>query len=305
MISLAALPSRRIYITDDRASPSSDVLTTDDQDKFCLQTKGRGAAARCIDDGTGKASATVPWPDTTKAWTAVHIAQAGPHAITVDLSKLPAGAKPYAIRYAWQTGAPTGGYCCTERPPSSAPCPIGSCPLMSTPSKLPANPFLAKIVGDLCLAPQVCDELPPAKPPHSPPAPPPPSKPPPPPAPIPASEDGVWLFENGGNGSLFVPRGTYDGAKDGKNFVRNSNGNHSCALAWDSCEAGIAFDNGRPVWGSCCSALRVHGTWGLKTSSSGCGVKWKYDMVLSNRTYTAADGKVALASSIVYLEEAA
>ena len=258
---------------------------------FCMQAKGHGAAAECIDDGTGRASGPGPWDDTQKTWVAVDIAQAGPHTITVDLAK--AGGKAFAIRYAWQVGGPRGGYCCTERPPSAAPCPAGSCPVMSAPSGLPANPFIAKIVDGQCecLAPQVCDEPPPPFPPS-----------PPPPPPVPPSGDGVWLYEDGGNGTLFVPRGAYDGTTDGKSFVRNGNGNRSCALAWDACEAGPRFDNGHPVWGSCCSALKVNGGWGLRTSVSGCGVHWHYDMVLSNRTYTAADGKVA--TTFIYLEAA-
>ena len=85
-------------------------------------------------------------------------------------------------------------------------------------------------------------------------------------------------------------------------FVRNSNGNQSCALAWNACESGISFDNGHPVWGSCCSGLRVHGGCGLRTSSSGCALQWKYSVTLSIRTYTADDGKVA--TNFIYLEEA-
>ena len=194
----------------------------------------------------------------------------------------------------------------TSRPPSAAPCPIGSCPLMSLLSNLPANPFIAKIVDGKCecLEPQVCDEVPPPRPPSPPPRPPsPPPPPPPPPAPIPPLEDGVWLYESGrGNGTLFVPKGTYDGTADGKSFIRNGNGNRSCALAWDACEDGPRFDNGNLVWGSCCSGLKVNGGWGLRTSSSGCAVHWHYNVVLSNRTYTAADGKVA--ADFIYLEEA-
>ena len=176
---------------------------------------------------------------------------------------------------------------------------------MPSHSKLTANPFIAKIVDGKCecLAPQVCDEPPPPRPP-SPPTPPPPlpPPPPPPPAPIPPSEDGVWLYESGGNGTLFVPREGYDGTVDGIAFARNSNGNHSCALAWDTCEDGVKFDNGHAVWGSCCSGLKVNGAWGLKSSTAGCGMQWHYRMDLSNRTYTAVDGMVS--TNFIYLEEA-
>lgn len=54
-----------------------------------------------------------PWDDTEKTWVAVHILQAGPNTITVDLTNT--GGKAYAIRYAWQVDGPRGAYCCTER----------------------------------------------------------------------------------------------------------------------------------------------------------------------------------------------
>ena len=72
-------------------------------------------------------------------------------------------------------------------------------------------------------------------------------------------------------------------------FVRNSNRNQSCA-------------HGNPVWGSCCSGLRVNGGWALRTSVSGCAVHWHYTVQLSKKAYTAADGKVAI--DFIYLEGA-
>ena len=92
---------------------ASKVHVLTDPSLFCMQTKGQGAGAVCIDDGTGQGAGPGPWDDLKKTWVAVDIAQAGPNTVTVDLTK--AGGKAYAIRYAWQVGGPRGGYCCTER----------------------------------------------------------------------------------------------------------------------------------------------------------------------------------------------
>ena len=74
--------------------------------------------------------------------------------IEVDLSSLN-GTAPTAVRYAWSIVN-----CCDMNDPDlyvTKPCGPGSCPIMSS-SNLPANPFLAKIVGGKCqcIAPQVC-----------------------------------------------------------------------------------------------------------------------------------------------------
>ena len=74
--------------------------------------------------------------------------------ITVDLGPLD-GVAPTAVRYAWSIVN-----CCDTSDPDlyvTKPCGPASCPIMSS-SDLPANPFLARIVGGKCecIAPQVC-----------------------------------------------------------------------------------------------------------------------------------------------------
>ena len=74
--------------------------------------------------------------------------------ISVDLSTLN-GTAPTAVRYAWSIVN-----CCDMNDPNlyvTHGCTTGACPIMSS-SNLPANPFLAKIVGGKCkcIAPQVC-----------------------------------------------------------------------------------------------------------------------------------------------------
>ena len=75
----------------------------------------------------------------------------GATSVIVDLTKTKGIA--HGLRYAWE------GDCCAGRPPTAAPCNPASCPLMSKQSKLPANPFMARIVGGKCecVPPQVCD----------------------------------------------------------------------------------------------------------------------------------------------------
>jgi hypothetical protein len=104
-------------------------------------------------------------------WAAVR-AVAGParNQVTVDLSHLPAGSMPTALRYASGTGGygSPGGHdnrmCCGPSLDTAlAPCPPGSCPLKATGlNTLPAAPFLAAIDASTrackCLPPQVCDE---------------------------------------------------------------------------------------------------------------------------------------------------
>ena len=74
--------------------------------------------------------------------------------IIVDLAPLK-GAVPTAVRYGWGVLN-----CCDLTDPTtftSKDC-LANCPIMSTPSGLPANPFIAKIAGGKCecLPPQVC-----------------------------------------------------------------------------------------------------------------------------------------------------
>ena len=122
---------------------------------FCMQLGGEG----CLDDGTGKGF-PLSKDDVANAWVTVDIAK--PHndtasnEVVLDLSKTNATrfGTVFAVRYAWT------GDCCSESPPSSKPCPVESCPIMGSSSALPANPFVAHIVGGKCkcVAPQVCDE---------------------------------------------------------------------------------------------------------------------------------------------------
>ena len=123
---------------------------------FCMQTTGSGSSATCIDDGSGAPiEGAAAFDDDAATWVAVSVALgAKPNQLIVDLSATNGTA--HAIRYAW------AGDCCSENPPTSGPCPIASCPIMAGDSKLPANPFIAKIVASsgkcACIPPQVCDE---------------------------------------------------------------------------------------------------------------------------------------------------
>ena len=120
------------------------------QSAFCMQTTGRGGST-CIDDGGGNSGAVGDF-GSSKNWVHVDLAANADGTVTVDLAK--SNGVAFAIRYGW------AGDCCSERPPTSDPCPIASCPLMGKTSGLPANPFIAKIVGGKCkcLPPQTCDE---------------------------------------------------------------------------------------------------------------------------------------------------
>jgi len=102
----------------------------------------------------------------TGVWVALAYVLAPPASITADLAPL-GGAAPQAVKYAW--GA-TGGrpneadvICCASGG-AAAECVPAQCPVFVTHALapfggLPANPFLAKIVGGKCEcpAPQVCD----------------------------------------------------------------------------------------------------------------------------------------------------
>lgn len=101
----------------------------------------------------------------TGTWVALPYTLAPPSSITVDLTLL-RGASPQGVKYAWGS---TGGrpndadvICCASGG-AAAECVPGQCPVFVSTSLapfggLPANPFLAKIVGGKCVcpAPQVC-----------------------------------------------------------------------------------------------------------------------------------------------------
>lgn len=136
----------------------------------------------------------------------------------------------------------------------------------------------------------------PAPPGPTPPTPPPEPTPSPAPGPSP-SVDGVTLYEKGGSGRLFLPKGS---------FVANTKSNRGGALAWDVCGGG-SFDNGNPLWtqgvGSFVGSFQVTGSWGLRTSVK-CGLHFSYDpLPMGSKTYTAADG-VSTFDQEAYFEEA-
>jgi hypothetical protein len=131
---------------------------------------------------------------TQQAWVPLNIALGAGNVIQVDLAPLK-GATPVAIRYAWGgLHKPDGDdvRCCmkdvldgsiTNKQKSTcdpAMCPIFAAVAGAPFAGLPANPFLAKIVGGKCECPfpQVCGPTPPSPTPTPPapaPAPPPPS----------------------------------------------------------------------------------------------------------------------------------
>merc|ERR1711865_228210 len=86
---------------------------------------------------------------------------ASPDSLVVDLQNLqvgPGGA--LAVRYAWPLadGADT---CCPSKlvRDGHMPCVPGSCPILTTKSSLPANPFYATLESGKCncMPPQKCD----------------------------------------------------------------------------------------------------------------------------------------------------
>ena len=118
---------------------------------FCMQQDGGG---NCRDDGTGRGFNASSKDELSKAWVTVDVGPGrAPNEVAVDLSRAN-GSEVFAVRYA------DNGDCCSEDPPTAAPCPPASCPIMGAASALPANPFIAKIVGGkcACIAPQICDE---------------------------------------------------------------------------------------------------------------------------------------------------
>jgi hypothetical protein len=102
----------------------------------------------------------------TGAWVGLNVVLAGAAAVDVDLAPL-GGAAPQAVKYAWgPTGGPpdTGDVVCCDAATDKDLCTPGACPLfVSQPlapfGGLPANPFLAQIVGGKCVCPEpnVCD----------------------------------------------------------------------------------------------------------------------------------------------------
>jgi hypothetical protein len=128
-----------------------EVLTNVSQ--FCLQQPCHPSEVELHLASLSDASTGHPKPSSPSAWVFVDIVPGtNPNEVVVDLSKV--NGTVYAIRYGWT------GDCCSEDPPTASPCPLASCPIMGSLSQLPANPFVAHIVGDKCkcVAPQSCDE---------------------------------------------------------------------------------------------------------------------------------------------------
>lgn len=98
-----------------------------------------------------------------RQWLPAPLKAATASTVEVDLSRL-AGKTPVAIRLGWPLGMLHGlsDTCCPSAAVQSGfgACIPGSCPLYSSVSNLPANPFFAKLAGGKCecLAPQTCDE---------------------------------------------------------------------------------------------------------------------------------------------------
>lgn len=64
---------------------------------------------------------------------------------------------PVAVKYAWDMP----GDCCKKDDPAQGkeyPCNIEACPVMTSPTNLPPNPFMVRIENGKCVceAPQVC-----------------------------------------------------------------------------------------------------------------------------------------------------
>ena len=130
---------------------------------FCMQAVGGptsgekgGGLVPCLDDGTGH-----PLPngtyDSGENWVTVDVAL-GSEAGTLEIDLAKAGGRAvFGVRYAWN------GTCCDNNPPTTAECPLASCPVMGQYDQnvsLPANPFVAHIVAGKCkcIPPQVCDD---------------------------------------------------------------------------------------------------------------------------------------------------
>lgn len=126
-------------------SPGSKMQVLLNASNFCMQLGGPSPYF-CRDDGTGHIAMT-----NDNDWVFVNVtAGSSPNEVVIDMSTINGTA--YAVRYGHD------GNCCSERPPTSDPCPVASCPLWGTGSNLPVNPFVAHINNGQCkcLAPQQC-----------------------------------------------------------------------------------------------------------------------------------------------------
>jgi hypothetical protein len=148
---------------------------------YCQQGPGWKPSAAMLKAGKPGKLQTNPF---ATQWTSLAVRQApalhatgeGAASVLVDLGPL-AGRKPLAVRLAWPLFPTRVGsaddMCCVHSsqigdhsdprypgPPGGIePCVPGNCPIYSSVSELPANPFFAAIDDGKCRcqAPQVCD----------------------------------------------------------------------------------------------------------------------------------------------------
>jgi hypothetical protein len=147
-----------LEVRDYTKTNTSQMSVLVNQKKFCFQSasSGKRGSAYCMDDGFGNFNSTGA-VDEKVDWAPVDIKLGtAPNTLEVDLARSPGGAA-FGLRYGWQGG----GDCCAEQQ-SDGPffCEPGSCPLVAKAARLPANPFMAKIVDGKCkcMPPMVCDE---------------------------------------------------------------------------------------------------------------------------------------------------
>jgi len=86
-------------------------------------------------------------------WSYVDIESLTSTSIKVDLTSLPPGTSVGGLRYAWQNR-----YGCGDLDMSKQPCPFNSHPIILTNNRLPAMPFIVRIVDGQCscIPPQKC-----------------------------------------------------------------------------------------------------------------------------------------------------
>ena len=147
MFNTSLLAGDSLEVQDYTKTNTSQMSVLVHAGKFCFQTAG----GHCLDDGFSNGTV-----NENTDWQSVDIKLGStPNTVEVDLSK--SNGVAFGLRYGWQGG----GDCCAEQQ-SDGPffCEPGSCPLVAKAARLPANPFMAKIVDGKCkcMPPMVCDE---------------------------------------------------------------------------------------------------------------------------------------------------
>eukprot|EP00729_Bicosta_minor_P013526 gene13526-11065_t len=125
-----------------------------DSDYSYCPTWAGGKGPTGIKQNTSRTPDTTAWDGFDSGWTMLPFEKASATSIVVDLTPLN-GLVPTAVKYAFGTVT-----CCDLTDPLlyvTHGC-VAECPIYSAQSSLPANPFIAKIVGGKCecIAPQVC-----------------------------------------------------------------------------------------------------------------------------------------------------